>query len=72
MTGAVHSFGLTQDNPYLQFFAGAETEYAQAWGLKNDGNVLLSRLNNANFSGANRPGASKLNETLLYALLYLK
>ena len=59
LTGTVRSFDLTQDNPTAQVFATAETGYTQAWGLESDGNVLLSLLNNVDFTG-NPPGPSKL------------
>ena len=59
--GTIRSFDLTQTEPTAQLFAAAETGYTQAWGLKSDGTVLLSLLNNANFTGG-AAGASKLVE----------
>ena len=61
LTGTIRSFDLTQDNPTAQVFAAAETDYTQAWGLESDDNVLLSLLNNVDFTG-NPPGPSKLVE----------
>lgn len=59
--GTIRSFDLTTSNPTAQLFADSEAGYAQAWGLTSDGTVLLSLLNNADFTG-NPPGASKLVE----------
>ncbi|APD08119.1 hypothetical protein UJ101_02621 [Flavobacteriaceae bacterium UJ101] len=59
--GTIRSFDLTQTNPTAQLFASAESGYAQSWGLKSDGTVLLNLLNNADFTG-NPPGPSKLIE----------
>ena len=57
--GTVRSIDLTQTNPTAQLFAAAETGFSQGWGLKSDGNVLLSLLCNADFTGG-APGPSKL------------
>ncbi len=57
--GTIRYFDLYESNPTEKLFANAEEGYAQAWGLKSDGTVLLSLLNNADFTG-NPPGASKL------------
>ena len=57
--GTIRSFDLTATNPSAQLFAAAESGYTQGWGLKSDGTVLLSLLNNADFTG-NPPGPSKL------------
>lgn len=59
--GTVRSFDLTQTNPTAQLFAAADSGFSQAWGLKSDGSVLLSLLDNANFAGG-APGPSKLVE----------
>ena len=61
LTGTLRSFDLTQENPTAQLFAAAEAGYSQAWGLESDDNVLLSLLNNVDFTG-NPPGPSKLVE----------
>ena len=61
LTGAIVSFDLTEENPTAQLFAAAEAGYSQAWGLESDDKVLLSLLNNVDFSG-NPPGPSKLVE----------
>ncbi|SEB35829.1 hypothetical protein SAMN04489761_0096 [Tenacibaculum sp. MAR_2009_124] len=57
--GTVQYFDLYETEPSAKLFVNVETGYAQAWGLKSDGTVLLSLLNNADFTG-NPPGASKL------------
>ncbi len=59
--GTVMSFDLTQEDPTAELFAEAEEGYTQAWGLKSDGTVLLSILDNADFTGG-APGPSKLVE----------
>ncbi|MFK7908846.1 MAG: nuclear transport factor 2 family protein [Chitinophagales bacterium] len=59
--GSIRSFDLTQDNPMGETFAAAEAGYGQAWGLKSDGTVLLSLLNNADFMGGDS-GPAKLVE----------
>ncbi|MEM7660020.1 MAG: hypothetical protein AAF399_28175, partial [Bacteroidota bacterium] len=59
--GTVRSFDLTQTNPTAQLFAAADSGYSQAWGLKTDGTILLSLLDNANFAGG-APGPAKLVE----------
>lgn len=59
--GTVKYFDLTAENPTAMEFAPAIDGYAQGWGLKSNGTVLLSLLNNADFTG-NPPGASKLVE----------
>lgn len=57
----IWSFDLTQSTPTGAVFAQGEAGFAQAWGLTSDGNVLLSLLNNADFTGG-APGPSKLVE----------
>lgn len=57
--GTVRSFDLTETNPSAQLFAAAEDGFSQGWGLTSDGTVLLSLLNNADFTGG-APGPSKL------------
>ncbi len=57
--GTIRSFDLTESNPTARLFAEGEAGYAQRWGLTSDGTILLSILNNADFTG-NPPGASKL------------
>ncbi len=57
----IWSFDLTQTDPTGEVFAQGEAGFTQAWGLKSDGTVLLSLLNNADFTG-NPPGPSKLVE----------
>ncbi len=59
--GTVKMFDLSQANPAGETFAEAEEGYTQAWGLKSDGTVLLSILDNADFTGG-APGPSKLVE----------
>ena len=59
--GTIRSFDLTQTNPTAQLFAPADSGFSQAWGLKSDGTVLLSLLDNANFTGG-MSGPSKLVE----------
>ncbi|MEO1449358.1 MAG: hypothetical protein AAFV07_07495, partial [Bacteroidota bacterium] len=59
--GTVRSFDLTQSSPAAQLFAAADSGFSQAWGLKSDGTVLLSLLDNADFTGG-APGPSKLVE----------
>lgn len=59
--GMLVAFDLTQDNTTAQTFAPAEAGYTQAWGMESDGNVLVSLLNNVDFTG-NPPGPSKLVE----------
>lgn len=57
----IWSFDLTQSDPMGEVFAQGVDGFPQAWGLKSDGTVLLSLLNNADFAG-NPPGPSKLVE----------
>ncbi len=57
----IWSFDLTESNPEGVVFAEGIAGFAQAWGLKSDGNVLLSLVNNADFTG-NPPGPSRLVE----------
>ncbi len=57
--GTIKMFDLSQNDPVGETFAEAEEGYTQAWGLKSDGTVLLSILDNANFAGG-APGPSKL------------
>ncbi len=59
--GTVKMFNLNLANPTGESFADAEEGYTQAWGLKSDGTVLLSLLNNADFGGG-ESGPSKLVE----------
>ena len=59
--GTIRSFDLTQSNPTTQMFAEAEAGYTQGWGLKSDGTILLSLLNNADFTGG-PSGSAKLVE----------
>ena len=59
--GAVRSINLNEANPTSELFAAAEEGFSQGWGLKSDGTVLLSLLNNADFTG-NPDGSSKLVE----------
>lgn len=58
--GTIRTFDLTETNATAQLFATAETGYAQSWGLKSNGSVVLNLLNNVDFSFATPPGASKL------------
>jgi len=57
--GSLMSIDLTEDNPTAQLFAAAEEGYTQRWGVKTDGTVLLSILDNANFGGG-ESGPAKL------------
>ena len=57
--GSIRMFDLTTANPTAMTFAEAEVGYGQAWGLKSDGTVLLSLLNNADFGGG-MSGPAKL------------
>ncbi|MEM7656641.1 MAG: T9SS type A sorting domain-containing protein, partial [Bacteroidota bacterium] len=57
----VKVFNLNLANPTAQPFAAADSGFSQAWGLKSDGTVLLSLLDNADFSGG-APGPAKLVE----------
>ncbi|MEM9930323.1 MAG: hypothetical protein AAF840_10930, partial [Bacteroidota bacterium] len=59
--GTVKSFDLTQETPTAILFLPAEDGFTQRWGLKSDGNVLLSLLDNANFAGG-ESGPSKLGQ----------
>ncbi len=59
--GTIRTFDLRQENPMAELFAAAEEGYTQAWGVKSDGNVLVSLLNNANFAGG-PSGPAKLVE----------
>ncbi|MEL7219953.1 MAG: T9SS type A sorting domain-containing protein [Bacteroidota bacterium] len=59
--GTVRMFDLSDANPTADIFANAEAGYTQAWGVKSDGTVLLSLLNNANFFGG-ESGPAKLVE----------
>ncbi|MFK8163664.1 MAG: hypothetical protein AB8H12_14560 [Lewinella sp.] len=59
--GEIVSFDLTQENPTAQTFAPAVSGYTQAWGMESDGNVLVSLLNNVDFTGI-PPGPSRLVE----------
>ena len=58
--GTIRTFDLTETNATAQLFATAETGYAQSWGLKSNGSVVLNLLNNVDFTFTNPPGASKL------------
>ncbi len=57
--GSLMSFDLTQANPTPEVFAAAEEGYTQRWGVKVDGNTLLSILDNADFGGG-MSGPAKL------------
>jgi len=57
--GTIRSFDLTESNPTAQVFASGEEGFAQGWGLKSDGTILLGLHNNADFTG-NPPGPAKL------------
>ncbi|MEM1119128.1 MAG: T9SS type A sorting domain-containing protein [Bacteroidota bacterium] len=57
--GTVRTFDLSQSNPTAELFAAAEEGFTQGWGLKSDGKVLLSLLNNADFTGG-ESGSAKL------------
>ena len=59
--GTLKMFDLNLANPTGVTFAAAEAGYTQAWGLKSDGTVLLSILDNADFTGG-APGPAKLVE----------
>ncbi len=59
--GSVQMFDLDMEEPEGMLFAEAEEGYTQAWGLKSDGTVLVSILNNADFTGG-PSGPSKLVE----------
>ncbi|TCI91089.1 hypothetical protein [Tenacibaculum sp. M341] len=59
--GSVKSFDLTKEQATEEEFAPAETGYPQAWGFTSDGNVLLSNINNLNFTTFQGEG-SKLIE----------
>ena len=59
--GTVRTFDLTQENPMSELFIAAEEGFTQRWGLKTDGNILLSLLDNANFAGG-PAGPSKLGQ----------
>lgn len=57
----IWSFDLTQSNPTGVVFAEGIDGFAQGWGLKSDGNVLLNLINNADFTGG-APGPARLVE----------
>ncbi len=57
--GTIKMFDLNLENPEAETFAEAEEGYTQAWGVKSNGTILLSLLNNANFAGGDS-GPSKL------------
>ncbi|MEM6803070.1 MAG: hypothetical protein AAF696_16820, partial [Bacteroidota bacterium] len=57
--GTIRSFDLTEPTPTAQLFAAADSGFSQRWGLKSDGTILLSLLDNANFGGGQN-GPSKL------------
>ncbi len=58
--GTIRTVDLTETDATAQLFAAAETGYAQSWGLKSNGSVVLNLLNNVDFSFTTPPGPSKL------------
>ncbi len=55
----IRTIDLSASNLTDQLFVAGEADFAQRWGLKVDGDILLSLLGNADFTGG-APGPSKL------------